>query len=272
VVGVHFKCADCPGAIDLCVECLVAGTPAPEAGGPGGHTAAHGYRVADNAAAFTLFERDWSAADEVALLEGVDVYGMGNWRDIAAYIGGGKTEAAASRRQSGADCEDEEVVETISSPVHVVEQFRSKFGPRPQGRQSCPNDSRRLNTSGRSSRRRDSRRRRGGRRGGSVEAYALGSECRGAHAWHRAFRPLRADAAPWLRAAARRGPDRPRFGHLSREQSEWSAHVDGASARQNGRGSVLGDHLARFPGESAGRLDGMSLAHTRGCSSHKRRR
>lgn len=91
-----FKCAEC--AIDLCADCLAHGTPAPEAPGPpGGHTAAHGYRVADNAAAFTLFEADWSAADELALLEGVDVYGMGNWRDIAAYVGGGKTEAAAAR-------------------------------------------------------------------------------------------------------------------------------------------------------------------------------
>jgi hypothetical protein len=36
-------------------------------------------------------------AEEVALLDAVEAYGLGNWRDAANYVGGGKTDAACAR-------------------------------------------------------------------------------------------------------------------------------------------------------------------------------
>jgi len=33
-----------------------------------------------------LFCRQWGADEEILLLEGLEMYGMGNWRDIASHV------------------------------------------------------------------------------------------------------------------------------------------------------------------------------------------
>jgi transcriptional adapter 2-alpha len=36
---------------------------------------------------FPLFEPDWGADEELLLLEGIEMYGIGNWSDISDHVG-----------------------------------------------------------------------------------------------------------------------------------------------------------------------------------------
>jgi hypothetical protein len=40
----------------------------------------------------------WSADEELQLLEGIEIYGLGNWHEIASYLGGAKTDAQCARQ------------------------------------------------------------------------------------------------------------------------------------------------------------------------------
>jgi transcriptional adapter 2-alpha len=76
ILSVPLKCGDCPGDINMCIECLATAVEAAEIG----HQRHHRYRVMDNRASFVLFEPDWTAEEELQLLEGIELYGMGNWK------------------------------------------------------------------------------------------------------------------------------------------------------------------------------------------------
>ncbi|CAN7132211.1 unnamed protein product [Brassica rapa subsp. narinosa] len=76
---IRIKCDVCPD-FDLCVECMSVGaeiTP---------HKCDHAYRVMGNLT-FPLICPDWSADDEMLLLEGLEIYGMGNWAEVAEHVG-----------------------------------------------------------------------------------------------------------------------------------------------------------------------------------------
>ncbi|KAL0890239.1 hypothetical protein Bca101_014222 [Brassica carinata] len=76
---IRIKCSVCPD-FDLCVECMSVGaeiTP---------HKCYHAYRVMENLT-FPLICPDWSADDEMLLLEGLEIYGMGNWAEVAEHVG-----------------------------------------------------------------------------------------------------------------------------------------------------------------------------------------
>lgn len=76
---IRIKCTKCPD-FDLCVECFSVGveiTP---------HKSNHPYRVMDNLS-FPLICSDWNADEEILLLEGIEMYGMGNWAEIAEHVG-----------------------------------------------------------------------------------------------------------------------------------------------------------------------------------------
>jgi transcriptional adapter 2-alpha len=93
ITAAHFKCAD--SAIDMCYACFTSGVESPahplhKRGSP--------YRVMDNLAAHAVFaDPGWTAADELALLDAIEIYGLGNWRDCANYVGGGRTDAQVAR-------------------------------------------------------------------------------------------------------------------------------------------------------------------------------
>ncbi|EFQ36578.1 hypothetical protein CGRA01v4_08457 [Colletotrichum graminicola] len=74
----HSACND----YDLCVQCFSHGKSSsnhkPET---------HPYRVIEQNS-FPIFDRDWGADEELLLLEGAEIYGLGSWADIADHIGG----------------------------------------------------------------------------------------------------------------------------------------------------------------------------------------
>ena len=91
IPSVRIECAVCTG-VSLCIECFASGSEAPEVG----HTRTHSYRVHENLQSFSLFDKEWTAEDELLLLQGIDMYGMGNWRCVrAGGARGGRMRARA---------------------------------------------------------------------------------------------------------------------------------------------------------------------------------
>lgn len=114
--NIRITCVDCPSnssaapaSVELCVECFSVGVE------PGGHKKTHRYTVSDclafplvrerlsaasasvasatapAAAATTATpavakEADWTAEEELLLLEAIEMFGMGNWKDIAEHV------------------------------------------------------------------------------------------------------------------------------------------------------------------------------------------
>ncbi|CAK7225704.1 Transcriptional adapter ada2 [Sporothrix curviconia] len=67
---------------DLCVLCFSNGS-ASNAHQP----ATHPYRVIEQNS-FPVFDQEWGADEELLLIEGCEIYGLGSWADIADHIGG----------------------------------------------------------------------------------------------------------------------------------------------------------------------------------------
>jgi transcriptional adapter 2-alpha len=64
----------------LCVNCFSTGKEAKE------HKKTHSYRVID-VLDFPIFEKDWGADEEILLVEGLEMFGLGNWEHISEHIG-----------------------------------------------------------------------------------------------------------------------------------------------------------------------------------------
>lgn len=47
----------------------------------------HAYRVISSHS-FPIFTHDWGADEELLLIEGAQMYGLGNWADMADHVGG----------------------------------------------------------------------------------------------------------------------------------------------------------------------------------------
>ncbi|XP_019438740.1 PREDICTED: transcriptional adapter ADA2b-like isoform X2 [Lupinus angustifolius] len=76
---IRIKCVVCQD-FDLCVECFSVGAEVTP------HKSSHPYRVMDNLS-FPLLCPDWNADEEMLLLEGIEMYGSGNWNEVAEYVG-----------------------------------------------------------------------------------------------------------------------------------------------------------------------------------------
>ena len=50
------------------------------------HSSDHAYRVVDNLS-FPVYTLDWGADEEMLLLEGVELYGLGNWAKVGEHVG-----------------------------------------------------------------------------------------------------------------------------------------------------------------------------------------
>ncbi|KAE9599115.1 hypothetical protein Lal_00044040 [Lupinus albus] len=76
---IRIKCAMCPD-FDLCIECFSVGAEVTP------HKSNHPYRVMDNLS-FPFICPEWNADDEILLLEGIEMYGLGNWTEVAEHVG-----------------------------------------------------------------------------------------------------------------------------------------------------------------------------------------
>lgn len=76
---IRIKCVMCPD-FDLCVECFSVGAEVNP------HKSNHPYRVMDNLS-FPLICPDWNADEETLLLEGIEMYGLSNWAEVAEHVG-----------------------------------------------------------------------------------------------------------------------------------------------------------------------------------------
>ncbi|KAM3268242.1 transcriptional adapter ADA2b isoform X1 [Capsicum chacoense] len=81
----RIKCAVCSD-FDLCIECFSVGAEVHP------HKSYHHYRVMD-ILAFPLICPDWNADEEMLLLEGIEMYGMGNWAEVGEHVGTKSKEA-----------------------------------------------------------------------------------------------------------------------------------------------------------------------------------
>ncbi|KAJ5607951.1 SAGA complex subunit (Ada2) [Penicillium hordei] len=74
----HLTCPE----YDLCVPCFSAGKNSKNH-----DPATHPFQVIEQNSV-PIFQDDWGADEELLLLEGAEIYGLGSWADIADHIGG----------------------------------------------------------------------------------------------------------------------------------------------------------------------------------------
>ncbi|KAL5043856.1 hypothetical protein BDW71DRAFT_187157 [Aspergillus fruticulosus] len=84
---VRISCAhpSCP-EYDLCVPCFAAGEKTKNH-----DPSTHPFQVIEQNSV-PIFQEDWGADEELLLLEGAEIYGLGSWADIADHIGGYRTK------------------------------------------------------------------------------------------------------------------------------------------------------------------------------------
>eukprot|EP00457_Paulinella_chromatophora_P005684 gb/GEZN01005701.1/.p1 GENE.gb/GEZN01005701.1/~~gb/GEZN01005701.1/.p1 ORF type:complete len:533 (-),score=102.82 gb/GEZN01005701.1/:165-1715(-) len=75
---IRIKCAECQD-FDLCLMCFSNGVEVYP------HRNTHAYRVMDHVTT-PIFDPDWGADEELLLLEAIEMYGLGNWSDVAAHV------------------------------------------------------------------------------------------------------------------------------------------------------------------------------------------
>ena len=81
VCQVRIRCHVCTD-YDLCVPCFKEGAKTRDH-----DPATHEFFVIEQHS-IPIFDKDWGADEELCLLEGAEVYGLGSWADIADHIGG----------------------------------------------------------------------------------------------------------------------------------------------------------------------------------------
>ncbi|PVU99968.1 hypothetical protein BB559_000216 [Furculomyces boomerangus] len=76
---VRISCFECP-EFDLCITCFANGAEI------GNHKYYHKYSVISKNT-FPIFSPDWTADEELMLIDGLLQFGMGNWEETAIYVG-----------------------------------------------------------------------------------------------------------------------------------------------------------------------------------------
>lgn len=107
---IRIKCAKCPD-FDLCVECFSVGAEVTP------HKSNHAYRVMDNLS-FPLIHPDWNADEEILLLEGVEMYGLGNWAEVADHVS----------TKTKSQCYDHYMMAYMNSPCYPLPDMSHVIG------------------------------------------------------------------------------------------------------------------------------------------------
>ncbi len=106
---IYIKCEECKSFV-ICVDCFSHGFAVYP------HLPTHAYRVI-RFIPDPLYDRDWSAGEELLLLEGIELYGLGNWAEIANHVG---TKAKAR-------CESHYNERYLESPVAPLPDNKLPF-------------------------------------------------------------------------------------------------------------------------------------------------
>ncbi|TIB87880.1 hypothetical protein E3Q19_03499 [Wallemia mellicola] len=93
--SVRMRCAESSTCdeVDLCPPCFLEGKSI------GKHKPWHPYRVIEQHS-YPIFTDDWGADEELLLLEGCQLYGLGNWLDVSGHIGSRSKEEVAEHYHS----------------------------------------------------------------------------------------------------------------------------------------------------------------------------
>ena len=92
---VRIHCAVCPetaegGPPSFCVDCFGSRVEI------GGHKSSHDYMIVDTPS-MCLLSEDWTADEELRLLESLEKFGYGNWEAAAEHVGNGRTRMSCER-------------------------------------------------------------------------------------------------------------------------------------------------------------------------------
>ncbi|QDZ24601.1 transcriptional adapter ADA2 [Chloropicon primus] len=104
---------------DLCLECFSVGVE------PWPHKRTHAYRVVEDLSV-PIFDPEWGCDEELLLLEALEIYGPGNWSEIADHVG----------RKDKFECRNhyfELYINSPKAPLPVVptqEQLQSRVNKR----------------------------------------------------------------------------------------------------------------------------------------------
>lgn len=90
--GVYVRCSSCQD-INLCLDCFSAGAEIAE------HVSDHPYELVD-CGTFHIIDETWRAHEELALLEAIELYGLGSWHDVANAVGSRTAEECRKRYQT----------------------------------------------------------------------------------------------------------------------------------------------------------------------------
>ncbi|XP_077222100.1 transcriptional adapter ADA2-like [Tasmannia lanceolata] len=107
---IRIKCAKCPD-FDLCLDCFSVGAEVTP------HKSNHPYRVMDNLS-FPLIDPDWNADEEMLLLEGIEMYGLENWTEVAEHVG----------TKNKAQCIDHYTTAYTNSPCYPLPDISHVLG------------------------------------------------------------------------------------------------------------------------------------------------
>lgn len=74
----YIYCEECKG-LEICVDCFCKGKEYKK------HFKNHSFRLINNLK-FRIFDKIWSAKEELLFLKGLEIFGFGNWQDISNYV------------------------------------------------------------------------------------------------------------------------------------------------------------------------------------------
>ncbi|WFD36459.1 Transcriptional adapter ada2 [Malassezia cuniculi] len=133
---------------DLCGTCFCAGAQV------GDHRAWHDYQVIEQQA-YSIFCPDWGADEELLLIDGCQLYGLGNWADIADHIGNRTKEEVEEHYisvyiegRNGLPSGDERAARAVTEwrdahprdPLYQGEERLPILGPDPSFKDDTPLD------------------------------------------------------------------------------------------------------------------------------------